>query len=216
MAEPLKNMFNQAYLDDLGAAIQSHYPPFDTRAFLARVIDDQWEGRALKERMRHITTVLHGFLPQDYRTALDILRRVAPTLSQYGFENRIFPDFVGLYGLDDWEASISSLEQFTQLISAEYAVRPFILRDQERMMAQMLQWACRQNHQVRRLASEGCRPRLPWGVALPALQANPSPILPILERLKRDPSEAVRRSVANNLNDIAKDNPDVVIGLLRR
>ncbi len=216
MAEPLKNMFNQAYLDDLGAAIQSHDPPFDTRAFLARVIDDQWEGRALKERMRHITTVLHGFLPQDYRTALDILRRAAPTLSQYGFENMVFPDFVGLYGLDDWEASVPALEQFTQLISAEYAVRPFILKDQERMMAQILRWADHRSHQVRRLASEGCRPRLPWGMALPALQANPSPILPILEQLKLDPSESVRRSVANNLNDITKDDPDAVVSLLQR
>ena len=216
MAEALKNMYNRAYLDDLSAAIQSHLPPYDPGAFLARVLDDQWQGRALKERMRHITTALGGALPEDYRAALDILRRAAPALADYGFENMVFPDFVGLYGLDDWEVSMPALEQFTQLISAEYAVRPFIVKDQDRMMAQMLQWADHQNHQVRRLASEGCRPRLPWGVALPALKANPLPILPILEQLKLDPSESVRRSVANNLNDIAKDNPDVVIGLLRR
>ena len=118
MAEPLKNMFNQGYPDDLGAALEALCPPFGTGAFLARVIDDQWEGRAFKERMRRMTTVLHGFLPQDYPTALDILRRAAPALSQYGFENMIFPDFVGVYGLDDWEASIPALEQFPQLVGS--------------------------------------------------------------------------------------------------
>jgi len=118
MAEPLKNMFNQAYLDDLSAALEALHPPFDTGAFLARVIDDQWQGRALKERMGHITIVLHGFLPQDYRTALDILRRAAPALSQYGFENMVFPDFVGRYGLDDREPSVPALEQFPQMVGS--------------------------------------------------------------------------------------------------
>jgi 3-methyladenine DNA glycosylase AlkC len=83
-------------------------------------------------------------------------------------------------------------------------------------MAQMLEWARHEHPGVRRLASEGCRPRLPWGIVLPDLKADPSPILPILELLKHDESEAVRRSVANNLNDISKDNPDVVLGLLQR
>jgi 3-methyladenine DNA glycosylase AlkC len=101
-------------------------------------------------------------------------------------------------------------------MSAEYAVRPFIIHDQDRMMAQMFQWAHHASVQVRRLSTEGCRPRLPWAMALPALKADPSPILPILELLKSDESEDVRRSVANNLNDISKDNPQVVIDVLRR
>lgn len=100
-------------------------------------------------------------------------------------------------------------------MSAEFAVRPFIIADQPRMMAQMLTWANHEHEQVRRLATEGCRPRLPWGISLPALKTDPSPILPILNRLKDDPAETVRRSVANNLNDIAKDNPVVVIDVLR-
>ena len=183
---------------------------------MTRVIDHDWAARELKERMRHITSVLHDFLPTDYRAALNILRQVAPQLGQYGFENMVFSDYVERYGLDDWDASIPALEQFTQQISAEFAVRPFIVQDQARMMAQMLRWTRHKHEGVRRLASEGCRPRLPWGIALPALQANPVPILPILEQLKQDESESVRRSVANNLNDISKDNPQVVLDLLRR
>jgi len=101
-------------------------------------------------------------------------------------------------------------------MSAEFAIRPFILRYPERMLAQMLSWTAHPSAEVRRLATEGCRPRLPWGIALPVLKSDPSPILPILEKLKNDPSDSVRRSVANNLNDISKDNPAVVVDVLAR
>jgi len=209
-------MYNRQFVTDLAASLKNVYPAFDRDIFSVRIFDADWEARELKDRMRHITTVLHDLLPADYRTALDILRRAAPLLSGYGFENMIFPDYVGVYGLDDLEVSLLALEQFTQLISAEFAVRPFIVRYQDRLMAQMRQWAQHKSPRVRRLASEGCRPRLPWGMALTALKADPAPILPILEQLKDDEAESVRRSVANNLNDISKDNPDVVIGTLRR
>jgi 3-methyladenine DNA glycosylase AlkC len=128
----------------------------------------------------------------------------------------VFADFVEAYGLDDWDLSIPALEQFTHLASAEFAIRPFIVRYPERSMAQMLEWSRSDDVDLRRLASEGCRPRLPWGIALTALKADPLPILPVLEQLKEDESETVRRSVANNLNDISKDNPQVVIDLLQR
>jgi len=217
MPEALKDMFfKSAYFDALNAAIQSVYPAFDAQTFVERVHDDRWEGRALKERIRHITIVLYDLLPADYRTALDILRRAAAVLEYRDFGVMIFPDFVELYGLDDWEPSLPALEQFTQMMSAEFAVRPFIARDPARMMAQMDEWSRHKSASVRRLASEGCRPRLPWGMALNALKADPTPILPILERLKDDESEDVRRSVSNNLNDISKDNPQVVIDVARR
>ena len=128
----------------------------------------------------------------------------------------VFPDFVEVYGLDEYAISMGALENFTQFVSAEFAIRPFIRRYPRKTMNQMLAWSQHQHPGVRRLASEGCRPRLPWGMGLPALKADPSPILPILERLKTDKSESVRRSVANNLNDISKDNPDVVIATLQR
>lgn len=212
----LKNLFNKQSVAALADAIQREYPAFDQEAFSARVFDDDWQGRELKQRMRHITTVLHNFLPSDYRAALDVLRKALPSLADHGFVKMVFPDYVEVHGLDDWAASISALEEFTQHMSAEFAIRPFIVRYQDRTLAQMLEWARHQNPDVRRLASEGCRPRLPWGMGLPAFKADPSPILPILERLKHDESESVRRSVANNLNDISKDNPEVVLDVLRR
>lgn len=215
MAEPLKEMYNARFLDALIMALRSAYPAFDRSGFLTYIFDADWDRRELKERMRHISVTLRQFLHGDYRTALDILRRAAATIRGFSFETMIFPDFVEVYGLDDWEASIPALEQFTQLCSSEYAVRPFILQDHERMMAQMVRWSEHENEHVRRLSSEGCRPRLPWAMALPALKQDPTPILPILERLKLDESEYVRRSVANNLNDIAKDNPQVVLDVLR-
>jgi 3-methyladenine DNA glycosylase AlkC len=217
MPEAFKDIFFQrAFFDDLVAALREADPGFDSATFLARIFDDQWAERALKDKMRQVTLALHETLPHDYRAALALLRQAAPAVDRHGFEKMVFPDFVEVYGLDDWEVSLPALEQFTRQMSAEYAVRPFIVKDQARMMAQMEKWAHHANPAVRRLASEGCRPRLPWAMALPALKADPSPILPILDVLKDDPSEDVRRSVANNLNDISKDNPDVVIDVLRR
>lgn len=217
MAEPLKELFfKQQFFEDLAAALRDVYPLFEAEIFLAHIYDEDWEGRELKERVRHTTVTLADLLPEDYRTALGLLRQVAPALDRYGFEKMIFPDFVEVYGLEDWDVSLPALEQFTQQASAEFAVRPFILKDQERMMAQMLDWAEHKSYHVRRLASEGCRPRLPWAMALPPLKADPSPILPILDKLKFDRTESVRRSVANNLNDISKDNPAVVVDVVQR
>jgi 3-methyladenine DNA glycosylase AlkC len=216
MDTALKNMFNEQSVAALADAIQKEYAAFDREAFLALVFDDMWEARELKARMRHITTVMHDYVPADYRASLEVLRGALPRLGDYGFEKMVFPDYVEVYGQDDWEASIAALEEFTQHVSAEFAIRPFIARYQAITMEKMLAWAQHEHEGVRRLASEGCRPRLPWAMALPALKADPSPILPILEQLRRDESESVRRSVANNLNGISKDNPGVVIAVLRR
>ena len=212
----LKDMFNKESVGALAAAVKKVYSPFDREAFTTRVFDEAWQGRELKERMRHISTVLGGNLPSEYRAALGILQGALSRLDDHGFVKMVFPDYVEIHGLDDWEASMLALEEFTQKVSAEFAIRPFIMRYPERTMVRMFEWAKHENPEVRRLASEGCRPRLPWGIRLSNLQADPSPILPILERLKNDASESVRKSVANNLNDISKDHPDVVLDLLRR
>lgn len=216
MAEPLKNMFNIRFFTALTSALKTAYSDFNEHTFMNDVLDPLWESRELKQRMRHITTCIHDALPHDYDEALVILRRAAPLLTGFTFENMIFPDYVEVYGLQDWDVSLPALEQFTQQSSAEFAVRPFIMSNQQRMMTQMLEWAKHDSPHVRRLASEGCRPRLPWAMALPTLKTDPTPIFPILEQLKMDDSEYVRRSVANNLNDIAKDHPQLVIDLLRR
>lgn len=181
---------------------------------MERVFDDRWDARELKQRMRHVTTVLHELIPGDYRAQLEVLLAAAANTPE-GFPSLVYSDFVQAYGTGDWEASVPALAAFTRLGSAEFAIRPFIASDQGRTLDQMLKWAADPDPAVRRLATEGCRPRLPWGMRLHALVADPAPILPILERLHEDPDESVRRSVANNLNDVSRDHPQVVIDLLR-
>ena len=128
-----------------------------------------------------------------------------------------FPDFVEVYGQDErhLELSIAALERYTPFSSSEFAVRPFIIKQEKRMMQQMAIWATHENEHVRRLASEGCRPALPWGQALPNFKKDPSPLINILEQLKVDPSLYVRKSVANNLNDISKTHPELVAKIAR-
>lgn len=214
MPEALKDRYDEAYLNRLVDELARHSPRFPRKRMLQFVFDGEWEQRELKQRMRHITHALHEFLPEDYGTALTILEQAAPAFG--GFEAMFFPDFVEVYGLADWDRSMTALEHFTKYSSSEFAVRPFILQDQQRMVRQLKLWASSPNELVRRLASEGSRPRLPWAMALPAFKKNPAPILPILEQLKADPSEYVRRSVANHLNDISKDHPGVVLELVEQ
>lgn len=179
-------------------------------------MDETWDELPLKARMRRISKTLGAFLPSRYETALDILFAIADTC--VGFPYLFFPDFVAVYGQGEkyWELSMAALENFTQKSSSEFAIRPFILSNPDRVMRQMTLWAEHPNEHVRRLSSEGCRPRLPWGEALSMFKKNPKPVLSILELLKADPSLYVRKSVANNLNDITKDNPSLVLETARR
>lgn len=212
----LKDLFDRESVAALGAAVAAADPEFDVGGFVAAVFDEAWEQRELKQRMRHIADVLRRQLPADYRNALEVLLAAVPHAAGLGFPAMVFSDFVEAYGTHDWNASVPALAHFTKLVSAEFAVRPFIAADQERTLAQMLEWAGDRDPAVRRLASEGCRPRLPWGMRLQALVDDPRPVVPILDALRSDPDEAVRRSVANNLNDIAKDHPGLVIDVIRR
>ncbi|MEK3902035.1 MULTISPECIES: hypothetical protein [unclassified Paenibacillus] len=216
MAEPLKAMYNQEFLHSLGMKIKAVYGSFEQGRFMAEAMREPWEELELKARMRRITETLGSCLPPAYEEALKILYAIDKDC--VGFPYLIFPDFVEVYGGSEehWELSMEALERFTPGSSAEFAVRPFLLRDPQRMMEQMLIWAEHPGEHVRRLASEGSRPRLPWGQALPVFKRDPSPLLPLLEKLKADPSLYVRKSVANSLNDIAKDHPDIVIATARR
>jgi len=212
----LKDMFSKDSVGVLAGAILNVHPSFPTDKFINGIFDESWEGLTLKQRMRQISLNLGKTLPEDYHTTLEILKIALPQLEQQGFEKMVFPDFVEVYGLDDWDTSIPALEFFTQHMSAEFAIRPFIARYPEKTLKQMLAWTDHPHPGVRRLASEGCRPRLPWGLRLQDLVLDPGPILPILEKLKDDPREEIRRSVANNLNDISKDHPDLVVELLKK
>jgi 3-methyladenine DNA glycosylase AlkC len=216
MSEPLKAVYNKTFLLQFSEKVHAVYNAFDTEGFIAQVIDTTWEGLALKARMRRITETLGSYLPVPYEESLGILFAIDEEC--IGFPYLFFPDFVAVYGQaeEHWGLSIKALERFTVKSSAEFAVRSFLLRDPKRMMRQMEAWAHHSNEHVRRLASEGCRPRLPWGEALSIFKRDPSPVLRVLELLKADPSLYVRKSVANNLNDIAKDHPEVVIETVRR
>ena len=209
MPEPLKNAYNQCYIERLADSIKKSWPAFDCALFVSCVMDSEWESKELKARMKHISEMMHKCLSLPFDRAVQILLEAGQGFG--GFEGMFFPDYVEQFGENDWDLSISALETLTQYSSSEFAVRPMIIRDSSKMMAVMLGWASHHNYHVRRLASEGCRPRLPWAMALPEFKNDPQLILPILDKLKQDDSLYVRRSVANNLNDIAKDNPDTVL-----
>jgi 3-methyladenine DNA glycosylase AlkC len=212
----LKDMFNRETVQTLAQAVKTEYQEFPIKKFIGRVFDENWEGLALKQRVRQITIALGELLPEDYPQSLKILKRSLPHLEDQGFEKMVFPDYVEVYGLDDWDHSINALEVFTQFVSGEFAIRPFIDRYPDETLAIMHEWAHHSHPGVRRLASEGCRPRLPWGMRLSKLVDDPAPILPILEILKDDEREEIRRSVANNLNDISKDNPEFVLKIMKK
>lgn len=209
MPEPLKNAYNQYYIERLANRIKASWPAFDCELFISSVMDSEWEDKELKARMKHISNMMHESLSLPFNRAVNILLEAGQEFG--GFEGMFFPDYVEQFGVDDWDLSITALETLTQYSSSEFAVRPMIIRDSSKMMAVMLEWASHQNYHVRRLASEGCRPRLPWAMALPEFKHDPQLILPVLDKLKQDDSLYVRRSVANNLNDIAKDNPSTVL-----
>lgn len=211
--------YNYDSLYDLALRIRNVYPSFQVNAFIGDTMDETWEILELKARMRRITINLGKYLPANYQQAIAILNQVVDSYP-IGYNDNsliIFPDFIEVYGQDEcnWDLSISALEKYTQISTAEFAVRPFIIKHEARMMQQMFIWSMHDNEHVRRLASEGCRPALPWGQALASFKNDPTPILIILEQLKADSSLYVRKSVANNLNDISKTHPDLVIEMAR-
>lgn len=219
--QPFKDLYSPQSVGRLGQYIKKVYPQFQKDKFENVVFDKGWKEKELKQRMRHITVSLHQFLPANFKESsavlIDcVLQMRKEGIESLGIEFLSLPDYVEVYGLGDLKSSVKALEIITQFITCEFAVRPFIIKYGDKMLQQIDAWSKHPNHKVRRFASEGCRPRLPWGMALPALKKDPSPILPILERLKDDEHEWVRLSVANNLNDISKDNPDTVLKLFKK
>jgi len=215
MAERLKDMFfTSDSVSAFAAAIQTAYPEFDKEKFMELVFDKASESKELMAKMRHATQCLHQTLPESFAKTVEILKQAAPHVK--GFEAISLPDYIALYGMEDWDLSLPAFGHITQYVTAELAIRPFLDKDPQKVLPHMLTWAQHENHHIRRLASEGCRPRLPWAIALPKFKKDPTPLLPILELLKNDPSETVRRSVANNLNDISKDNPDITLAVCER
>lgn len=220
MAEPLKLIYNKEFFDAFIQHVQKVIPSVKKEQFLEHIFTTDWDALELKQRMRRISNVLHQFFDSDFSIGVKQLVEVyenakGSEMGALGFEYMFFPDYVEFYGLNHYQESMNAMERITQLVSCEFAIRPFFIQYPEQTLAQMIEWSKHPHPMVRRLSTEGCRPRLPWAMALPAFKKNPQPILPILERLRNDESESVRRSVANNLNDISKDNPDIVYQLVK-
>lgn len=212
MAEPLKNLLHPGLVKDMAGHISRAAPDFDAARFV-RLATQDMDTLELMQRAERIKDALTATLPADYAGAADILLRALPAADGPGLSGwALLPvnQFVSQHGLGHFDLSLALLKALTPHFTAEFGIRRFIHADQDRALAEISGWTADANHHVRRLASEGTRPRLPWAMRLPALVKDPQPILPILLALLDDPEEYVRRSVANSLNDIAKDHPDMV------
>ncbi|MCL2234152.1 MAG: DNA alkylation repair protein [Firmicutes bacterium] len=217
MAEPMKNLINLEVIKEVAEAIKSVHNDFDAAGFVRETINESWNSLELMQRCRAVCERFKEYLPKDYETAIKILMQAIGKIKE-GFVMESFTLYVANYGLDEkyWNISMSALALFTKHFTSEFAVRPFIIKHEERMMSQMREWSKSDNEHLRRLSSEGCRPALPWAMGLPKYKIDPSPILSILEELKEDVSLYVRKSVANNINDISKTHPELVIEIAKR
>ena len=217
----LKEWFDKALAELWAQKIQPHHPSFDTRQFVEQV-DKGVQKLELKGRVELIADLLHRYLPDNYPHALQIITAILGPENEgetgmftQGYWLMPVAKYVEKYGLDHFSESIAAIEEITKRHTGEYCIRPFLEQDPEKTMAVMRKWSLDANFHVRRLAPEGVRPRLPWAKKLDQFVADPKPILPILENLKDDPSRFVQKSVANNLNDILKDNYSIGIEILR-
>lgn len=217
MAEPLKNSFGVDIPRRIADMIRPVYPRFKHDAF----VRDALVGYAqldLMPRGWQIARTLRRYLPDDYEKAVDILVASLDSPLEQTQDNGMAPFLymphvflVAEFGLDHFEASMRAQYELTQRFTAEFSIRPYLQKYPRQTLARLKQWTSDPSVHVRRLVSEGTRPRLPWAPRLREFQKDPKPVLALLERLKDDPELYVRRSVANNLNDIGKDHPEILV-----
>jgi 3-methyladenine DNA glycosylase AlkC len=216
VAEPLKNRFGADVPAAIATMICAVHPPFDKDGFVRDALDG-YAALGLMARGRRIAEALHRHLPQSFPKAVKILlasidqphgRRAGGGMDAFLFLPHT--KFVAAYGLGHFEAAMRAQHALTRRFSAEFSIRPFLERHPHATLQRLAQWAEDPSEHVRRLVSEGTRPRLPWGMRLRAFQRDRRPTLALLEKLKDDPSLYVRRSVANHPNDIGKDHPDLL------
>ncbi|MCP3063162.1 DNA alkylation repair protein [Myxococcus sp. K38C18041901] len=222
MAEPLKTFFDARLVERLGTSLHRVHPSFPLDTFL-REARAGLEAHELVGRARHLCLAMRRSLPEDYPKAVQVLLRSLGPVREVdrvgGMEVFFYlphTTFVAEYGLGHFEESMKAQHALTQRFTAEFSIRPFLEKHPEKTLARLAEWASDSNVHVRRLVSEGTRPRLPWGSRLRAFQQDPTPVLGLLELLKDDPELYVRRSVANNLNDIGKDHPDVLVKVAKK
>lgn len=222
MAEPLKNQFGAEVVQKIAAMISGVFPALAQDTFVKEALDG-YESLGLMPRGWKIARTLRGHLPADYPEAVEILlESLGPKLEgteNFGMAPFLYLPhvcFVAEYGLGHFEVSMRAQYELTQRFSAEFSIRPFLVQYPEATLARLKEWTKDPSPHVRRLVSEGTRPRLPWAPRLREFQRDPRPVLALLELLKDDPSLYVRRSVANNLNDIGKDHPELLVKTARR
>jgi 3-methyladenine DNA glycosylase AlkC len=231
--EPFKNLINATTVANAGQHLQRAWSDFDRQRF--EVMAKQGlDALELKARMLQLADAMRATLPGDFNAACTVLEAsLAPPLpmdakgepeglsgsaAESGLAGWVIwsmGEFVARHGQHDVARSLTCLHALTQRSTAEFAIRPFIQQQPEAVWPVLARWANDPSAHVRRLVSEGSRPRLPWGLRLQALVVDPTPTLPLLRALQDDPSSYVRRSVANHLNDIAKDHPDLVAGWVK-
>ncbi|MCM8536292.1 MAG: DNA alkylation repair protein [Lentisphaeraceae bacterium] len=218
----MKDVFNKENIEALAKSIKKTWAKFDDSSFLKTVFDG-FSELSFSERNLRIAETLGLYLPENFCEASKILRsslgEELPQSDLEGFSGFIYMPvaaFSASKGLDYFDESMVLQREVTKRFTSEFSIRYFLQKYPKKTMEQMLLWARDENYHVRRLASEGCRPRLPLSIRLHCFVKDPSPVLKVLEILKDDKQLYVRRSVANNLNDISKDHPDIVIETLER
>jgi 3-methyladenine DNA glycosylase AlkC len=222
LAEPLKNQFGVDIPVKIATMIAAVAPAFPVEAFVQEALAG-YEALDLLPRGWKIAEALYRHLPADYEEAIEILLASLGPKLEKSEGNGMAPFlylphvcFVAKYGLDHFEASMKAQYELTQRFSAEFSIRPYLEQHREATLARLKEWTSDPSFHVRRLVSEGTRPRLPWASRLRDFQKDPRPVLALLELLKDDPELYVRRSVANNLNDIGKDHPALLVETVRR
>lgn len=214
MAQPLKEMINAESVGTLADGVKAVWGPFPREDFVRAAVDGL-DGLELKDRVRRVCLALRESLPLPFPEAAAVLRESTRRVRLDMWSGWPATDYVALYGLDDLDTAMATLATLTPFATGEFAVRPFLDRYGEEALQVMYGWAGSPDEHLRRLASEGTRPRLPWAPRVRWL-AQAGPTVPILDRLRDDPSEYVRRSVANHVNDLAKDHPEFAVAVLAR
>lgn len=218
----MKDGLGEAAVDRIISALLQSGADFSPAAFRKDALSALHQLE-LKDRVRHIITIMGKHLPESFPETAYLLGGIRDHWPEDDEEDKfqIFAawpvvDYVAEYGINHPEIALPLLRYLTPMFSAEFAIRAFLEQHPQTTYQEMQLWCLDANDQVRRLASEGIRPRLPWGKQLPRYIDDPAPVISLLENLKDDPSDYVRRSVANNLNDISKDHPELVIETCHR
>lgn len=190
-------------------------PGFDAKTFVVNAAEPL-AGLELKARIAAVADALGASLPGPF--AVDAPRVAAAVGSSElsGWEAWPALTWVERFGLSDPEPALDALAAMTGRASAEFAIRPYIDAHPELTWPRLGEWARSTDPDLRRLASEGTRPRLPWGGKVASLLDDPAPAIALLDLLYDDPDEVVRRSVANHVNDIARDDPDLALTTVTR